>query len=208
MAKVMVVAGGEWQCPIVKTAKAMGHYVICTNLYEDSPAFQYSDIGEIADVLDKKRNLEIAQKYKPDAILTDQSDIAVSTVAYVAEKLGLKGIGVNKANLFSNKFLMRQFCEKNGFPYPKYQLCHTYEEAEIFFKTLQKAIIKPLDSQSSRGVYVIRTLDQLRKHFEDTLQFSNTEKAILIEQYIEGKEFTVDGLKYMDDYFVTAISIR
>lgn len=30
MAKIMVIAGGEWQCPIVQTAKSMGHTVICS----------------------------------------------------------------------------------------------------------------------------------------------------------------------------------
>ncbi len=63
MAKIMVVAGGSWQCPIVKTAKEMGHYVICTNLYEDSPAFKYADAGLVANVLDKEGNLEIAKEY-------------------------------------------------------------------------------------------------------------------------------------------------
>ena len=52
MAKIMVIAGGEWQCPIVQTAKSMGHTVICSNLYEDSPAFIYADVGEDEDVLD------------------------------------------------------------------------------------------------------------------------------------------------------------
>ena len=89
----MVIAGGAWQCPIVKSAKKMGHFVICSNLYEDSPAFQFADVGIVADVLDKDKNLEIAREYRPDAVLTEQSDIAVPTVAYIAEQLGLKGIG-------------------------------------------------------------------------------------------------------------------
>lgn len=55
MAKIMVIAGGEWQCPIVQTAKSMGHTVICSNLYEDSPAFTYADVGEVADVLDREK---------------------------------------------------------------------------------------------------------------------------------------------------------
>ena len=55
----MVVAGGEWQCPLVQKIKEMGYYVICTNLYENSPAFQYADIGIVVDVLDKEKNLEI-----------------------------------------------------------------------------------------------------------------------------------------------------
>ena len=41
----------------------MGHFVICSNLYEDSPAFVYADVCEVANVLDKEKNLEIAKKY-------------------------------------------------------------------------------------------------------------------------------------------------
>lgn len=73
----MVVAGGNWQVELVKKAKSMGHYVICSNLYEDSPAFPYAEACEVADVLDKEKNLEIAKKYQPDAVLSDQSDIAI-----------------------------------------------------------------------------------------------------------------------------------
>ena len=206
MAKIMVVAGGDWQCPIVKTAKKMGHQVICSNLYENSPAFAYADVGEVANVLDKEKNLEIAKKYMPDAILTDQSDIAVPTVAYVAEQLGRKGIGEDEARLFTNKYAMRDFCKEHGFAYPKYKLCHTVAEAGELLDELHKIIIKPLDSQSSRGVHIIENGEELEQCFPDAMQYSNSEKAVLAEQYIEGREFTVDGIKTEDAYHVTAIS--
>ena len=206
MAKIMVIAGGEWQCPIVQTAKSMGHTVICSNLYEDSPAFTYADVGEVADVLDREKNLWIAKKYKPDAVLTDQSDIAVPTVAYVAEQMHLKGIGEEKAELFTNKYKMREFCEKHGFPSPVCYHCTDYREAEEALKKLGRAIIKPLDSQSSRGIYIIDSPEQLKEVFEKSMSYSNNEKAVLVEQYIEGTEFTVDGVKTASGYQVTAIS--
>ena len=206
MAKIMVIAGGEWQCPIVQTAKSMGHTVICSNLYEDSPAFAYADVGEVADVLDREKNLWIAKKYKPDAVLTDQSDIAVPTVAYVAEQMHLKGIGEEKAELFTNKYKMREFCEKHGFPSPVCYHCTDYREAEEALKKLGRAIIKPLDSQSSRGIYIIDSPEQLKEVFEKSMSYSNNEKAVLVEQYIEGTEFTVDGVKTASGYQVTAIS--
>lgn len=208
MAKIMVIAGGDWQCPIVKTAKKMGHYVICTNLYENSPAFKYADASEVANVLDRETNLKIAQKYQPDAILTDQSDIAVPTVAYVSEKLGLRGIGIEKAELFTNKYKMRDFCRQNGYPYPKYKLCYSLEETVDYFQNEIKAksIIKPVDSQSSRGVHIISSTEDLKENFNDALFYSNSEKAVLLEQYIDGTEFTIDGLKTKNGYCVTAIS--
>lgn len=206
MSKIMIVAGGNWQIPIIKTAKRMGHYVICSNLYEDSPAFAFADIGEVADVRDKTKNLEIAQKYMPDAILTDQSDIAVPTVAYIADELGLRGIGYDNAKLFTNKFAMREFCRANGFAYPEYQLCTEKSEAKQFLNKNGKSIVKPLDSQSSRGIHVVENAMDIDEYFDDALQYSNVEHAILIEQYIEGREFTVDGIKLDDTYHVTAIS--
>ncbi len=77
MAKIMVIAGGDWQIELIKKAKSMGHYVICSNLYEDSKGFRYADAGEVADVLDKEANLTIAKKYMPDAVISDQSDIVI-----------------------------------------------------------------------------------------------------------------------------------
>ena len=121
MPNVMVVAGGEWQLPLIRKAKELGNYVICSNLYADSPGFEVADIGEIADVLDKEKNLAIAKKHEVDIVITDQSDIAVPTVAYICQKLGIKGIGVDKAELFTNKYQMRVFGRNNGFATPEFE---------------------------------------------------------------------------------------
>ena len=206
MAKLMVVAGGSWQCPIVKTAKEMGHYVICTNLYEDSPAFELADVGLVANVLDKEKNLEIAKEYKPDAVLTEQTDIAVPTVAYISEKLGLKGIGIDVAARFTNKYKMREYASKAGIPMPQYKRCHNPDETAEFLADCAVSIIKPIDSQSSRGIHIVRSKEDIERYFDDCIQYSNAEKAILIEEFIEGTEFTVDGVMTSNEYVVTAIS--
>lgn len=206
MAKIMVIAGGTWQCPIVQMAKKKGYFVICSNLYEDSPAFKFADVGVVANVLDKEKNLEIAREYKPDAVLTEQTDIAVTTVAYVAEKLGIKGVGLDIAGRFTNKYKMREFTSKAGFPSPRFKLCHSIEEAKEFLQEVPHSIIKPIDSQSSRGIHIVKSEADIEENFADCIQYSNAEKAIVIEEYIEGTEFTVDGLKTQDDYVVTAIS--
>lgn len=207
MSKIMVIAGGEWQCPLVKNIKEMGHEIICSNLYEDSPAFKYADYCEVADVLDKEKNLEIALKYLPDAVLTDQSDIAVTTVAYVADKLGIKGIGLNIAEQFTNKRKMREFCKNNNFPTPAYKECDSKCTAQEFFRKVgKKMIMKPLDSQSSRGVHIINCEGDIEKYFDETVSFSNSTNSVLLEEYIKGTEFTVDGIMTPDGYYTTAIS--
>lgn len=206
MARVMVIAGGTWQCPIVKTAKQMGYYVICSNLYEDSPAFAYADVGLVANVLDREKNLRLAMEYKPDAVLTDQTDIAVPTVAYLAEQLGLRGIGTDVADRFTNKFKMREYASKADITLPQYKLCYCIEDAVDFLREVPLCIIKPIDSQSSRGIHIVSSREDIERYFDDCVQYSNAEKAILIEEYIDGTEFTVDGVKTTDEYVVLAIS--
>ena len=208
MAKIMVIAGGDWQIELIKKAKKMGHYVICSNLYEDSPAFPYADACELANVLDKEKNLEIANKYKPDAVISDQSDIAVPTVAYLNEKLGLKGIGIEKANLFTDKSLQREYCSSHGIAIPEYTICKTPEDADSMLDKYGKIIIKPIDSQSSRGVFTIESKEQLREKYQETLSWSNREKTFLAEQYIDGDEFTIDGLVINGHHYPLCVSVK
>lgn len=204
---LMVIAGGTWQVPIIKKAKELGYTVTNSNLYEDSIGFRYADYSAVADVKDKKTNLEIAKKYGVDGVVTDQSDIAVPTVAYVAEQLGLPSIGKYYAELFTDKFMMREFCRKHGFFYPEYKLCSTKEEAIDFFNQIgKKIVIKPIDSQSSRGVYIVNDESEIVKCFEDTQQYSKDGASVLAERFIEGTEFTIDGVKTLEGHVSLCIS--
>lgn len=206
MKKVMIVAGGIWQVPIVKKAKEMGLFVINTNIYEDSPTTKLVDAFEVVDVLDKEKNLEVAKKYKPDAVITDQSDIAVPTVAYINERLKLNGIGSEVAYRFTNKYEMRIFCRENGFPCPDFKLCSSAEEVREFFYKNKKIIIKPIDSQASRGVFIINDENMIEQLFEKTVMYSNSKRVVLAEKFIEGTEFTVDGIKTSEKHHSLAIS--
>lgn len=207
MKTVMVIAGGNWQVPLIKKLKEEGYIVVVSNLYPDSIGFKYADYAEVADVRDKKRNLEIALKYNADVIVTDQSDIAVPTVAYVSEKMALPTIGLEMAELFTNKYMMRSFCEQNGFAYPDYKRVTSIEDALEVYKTWDKtAIIKPLDSQSSRGVFIINTSQDIIDNFEETQSFSGDKESVLIEQYIYGTEFTADGIVCNGKHYTLAIS--
>lgn len=207
MERVLIIAGGAWQVPLVRRAKELGYETVNSNLYEDSPAFEYADYCEVANVLDKEKNLEIAKKYQVNAVLTDESDIAVPTVAYVAETLGLPTIGRKKAALFTNKYQMRCFCRDHGLKTPEFCECRTPEEVICFMKELGKAVImKPLDSQSSRGVYIVENEAAVREHFEEAKSYSSDKTSVLAERYIHGTEFTVDGIMEDGRHYSLAVS--
>lgn len=193
--KVIVLPGAEAQIPMVKKIKSIGYQVVVFNPYENSPAFSYADDSCKVDILNKEKCLEYAKNIKPDGIISDMCDIAMPTVAYLSEELGLYSLGQRCASLFTDKWQMRRFCEENNLLSPRYKICYTLEEAKTFFKELDmKCIIKPLDSNSSRGVFTIETVSDIEAYFDVALSFSKCKKAVLVEQYINGTEFTIDGL--------------
>lgn len=208
MRTIMVIPGTAAQIPVIKRIKELGYDVVCVNPYEKSPAFSYADYAEQYDILDVDACIRIAQKYNVCAVISDECDIAMPTVAAVSEALNLPSIGSKLAKLYTNKNEMRSFSEEHGFPYPKYKQCLTLDEAKLFFYKLdkKKMIIKPLDSNSSRGVYIVNSLDDLENKFEESIKFSHSINAVLCEEYIEGTEFTIDGIVLNGKHYSLAVS--
>ena len=148
----MIVGAGRDQVPIIKKAQQMGFFTIVVSVSGNYPGFAIADKSYEIDIVQKERVLEIAQVEKICGVVTDQLDAAVPTVAYVAEKMGLPGIGYDCALKFTNKFTMRQICEEIGIPVPKHFQAATLDEAVHCAKELDfPFMIKPVDGGEAKG---------------------------------------------------------
>lgn len=204
---VLVLPGSNWQVELVKKIKSMGHNVFVVNPFENSPCFKFSDGHLQSDIFDIDKVFEYCAENKIDSIISDECDIAMPLVAEIGEKFSFSSIDKESAKLYTDKFLMREFCRKNGIKYPEYKLCKTVDDAlELFNEIKVPLIIKPLDSNASKGVYKVETKEDICKHFEETLSFSRSRKYVLAERYITGTEFTIDGIKTPSNHYTLAIS--
>ena len=195
---VIVLPGTKWQIPLVQKLKRRGYRVIVLDYYENQPAYEYADEYRIVDILDKEKVYEIAKEYSSLAVLSDECDIATPTVAWVSEKMGKPTIGMKMADLYTNKYSMRAFAKKNNFATPLYFKCFSLDEAITVYRNYhKKMIMKPLDGNSSRGVFSINCQQDIQNHFCESLRYSKKEKCVLLEEYIDGVEFSVDGIKIM-----------
>mgnify|MGYP003303646525 CR=1 FL=1 len=204
MKRVMILGANNFMLPLILKAKEEGYYTIVVSPDENEPGFVYADEGIILDIRDKEAILEKARTLKIDGIITDQAETPVRTVAYVAEQLGLPGIGTDTAELFTNKYLMREKCREIGLDIIKYQVVTECEEAVTFYRKLHNegatfAIMKPIDSAGSRGVVKIESEDTIRELFEYTKAASKT-GTVIIEEYIDGKELLLDGVTVNNTY--------
>ncbi len=205
--KIVVIPGSHWQIPIVEKIRKMGHKAFVVNPYEGSPAFLFADGHLQADMFDEEAVMAYCQQLGADAILSEECDIAMPALAKYGKQLGLKVLSEDDARLFTDKFAMRDFCKQHGLPYPEYKKCYLIEEAQEFFREVnKKMIMKPLDSNSSRGVFTINNIEDIDKYFSESLSYSRIQKAVLLERFIEGTEFTIDGIKTPKKHYSLAIS--
>lgn len=204
---IVVLPGIQWQSKLVKKLRKMGHRVTVISPAKDSAAFMFCSDSIVSDIFATENYLPQLDKQKVDAVLSDECDIATELVARLADHFKVPSQTVPMAQLYTNKVKMREFLQAHNLPCPAFKICHSLDEAVEFYRNLNKLmIIKPIDSNSSHGIFTIHSEEELREHFAEAQSFSRTDKAVICEQYIHGTEFTVDGIKTEYGHVCLAIS--
>lgn len=208
MKKIMILGAGSGQIPFICAARQKGYNTIVVSPKGNYPGFAFANKCYYFDTRDKEKILEVARFENISAIATDQTDVAVPTVAYVAENMGLRGIGQDLALKFTNKYEMRNAAKHVGIAVPRYAKASNLSEAiEIALEISFPIIIKPLDSSGSRGVIKIITQKELEQKFVETASFS-TDNSIIVEQFIEGREYLADGFAMEGIYHTLDVGIK
>lgn len=154
-------------------------------------------------IVEKEQILNICCEKQIDGVCTIASDVAAPTVAYMAEQLGLTGNTYHAAVLANNKFLMREAFTKAGV------LCPTYHRvtsiAEIPYKNIFPLIVKPTDRFGSLGITKVENQDNLQQAMSTALDCSFKKEAV-IEEYIEGREISVEFISYHGKHYPLQIT--
>ena len=193
MQNILLIGAGDFQLPLVQRASLSYNVLLAAPVVSD--AFKpYIKDSLLIDVRDKEAILAYAKEHAVCGVTTDQTDIAVRSVAYVAEQLGLPGIGYETGCLFTDKSLMRDRMQELGIKLLPHRTVSSEEEAQAFYAEIGgDVIIKPLDTQGSRGVQVCRSAAELRSKYAEADRWSSNH-CVLIERYATGREFVVEGI--------------
>lgn len=190
MKKILVLGAGIMQIPIIKRIKSLGFIPVVADYAVDAPGFKFSDNNYIVSTLDYEGILKVAIEERIDGILTT-SDAPVRVVSKVAKKLGLPAMSEETAEVCTNKLKQRLIFKANNVRCPFFEIVET-NSRDISFTTLP-CIVKPIDSSASRGVTIVNNVEELRKSIDYAFEYSKSDK-VLVEQFIEGREFSVETL--------------
>lgn len=202
--KLAIIGASYLQMPLVKKTKEMGVESICFAWEEGAVCKDECDRFYPVSTVDKEEILRICREIKIDGITTIASDVAVLTVNYVAEKMGLVGNPDKYSLTATNKYLMRQCFMEHDVPSPKFCLTDgTIPKAVRSFR--YPVIVKPTDRSGSRGVEKVDTAEEIQAAIERACKESFQKKAV-IEEFVEGREISVESISYKGKHYVLQIT--
>lgn len=195
MKKIAIIGANSFQNRLIIKAKEMGYE---THVF----AWQCGDIGEkTADyfypisIVEKEQILEECKRIKPCGIASIASDLAVITVNYVAEALGLPCNEYRHSAICTNKYEMRRAFMDGGVPCPRFLKVSAVPDENELAGFSYPLIVKPTDRSGSRGITKVMSYEELASAIDLAVEHS-FEKCAVIEEYIDGDEYSCECISY------------
>ncbi|MDR0707922.1 MAG: ATP-grasp domain-containing protein [Treponema sp.] len=138
--------------------------------------------------------------------MTAGTDFSAS-VAWVAERLGLPGLPYEAALNASDKERMRFCFKRDGVPSPAFTTLSAAPAAGWEAPFPFPVVVKPVDNMGARGCRRADTVEDLQEAIHEALPFSRSNK-IIIEEYMEGPEFSVDAIVCQGEITIAGLADR
>ena len=189
MRKALLLCSSHNDLGLIRALRKLGYYIICTGNKENLPGQKWCDEFVKADYSDKDLVLEIAKKYKVDAVVQCCNDFGVYSAAYVAEKLGLPGYDSYETTLtLHNKDLFKKFARENDILSPISESFSDENSAIGYAKNCSYPIIvKPTDCSAGNGIHradnAVEAFDCIKEAFK-----KSRAKRIVIEPFVTGSQ--------------------
>lgn len=199
-----IIGATYFQLPLILKAEEMGY---TTHVF----AWEAGDVGESSadffypiSIVEKDEILSKCREIGICGICSIASDLAIITVNYVAEKMGLTGNSMICTKKSTNKHLMRRAFEKGGDPSPRSVM--VYKDTDLSSLELEYPIIvKPTDRSGSRGIQKLISPKFLENAVDKAMSLSFEKKA-LVEEFAEGQEYSVEFISYHGKHHFLALT--
>ena len=192
----MILGAGPFQAPGIRKAAELGCHVITVDFIPDNIGHFSGHQYVNCSTTDKTSVLRAAIDLKIDGICTFSSDVAVPTVAYVSEQLGLPGASTIAAETMATKHRFREFLKDGRISCPAFI---SGDEFSLIANKIQSLcppiIFKPVDTSGSRGVTRVDQVDleSCEAAFLKAQGFSRSQ-TVCVEEFVHGIEVGGDAI--------------
>lgn len=203
--KIAIIGASYLQLPLVLKCKELNYHSVCFAYKEGAVCAEFCDQFYPISILDKEEILAICRELEIDAVLTIASDVAVSTVNYVAENLNLIGNPTSSSILCTDKNKMKEALNKHHLPTAKFCQLTEVEDFHLLSLFNYPLIVKPADRSGSLGVTKIDSSEALLLAFEIAKQHA-LNGTVIVEEFIIGKEISVESISFEGKHYFLAFT--
>lgn len=189
--KALILGVGNAQLDIIRYLKDKGWWILaCSNQCHEK-TIELVDRFELIDILDTDSLESLAREENVHLVYSIGSDLAVESIARIASNLGLSTfIEPKTSQLLSNKLFLRDFLTTNNLSPVRFKKICTRED--IIGWDIYPCVVKPVDSQGQRGVYIAYTAQDIETGLTESLNYSRS-KMLIVEEYLDGPEISVNA---------------
>lgn len=203
MKRIAIIGANIFQNKLIVHAKELGYETHVFAWECGDPGEKSADFFYPISIREKELILEKCKEIKPIAVCSIGSDLAVLTVNYVARKLGLNGNSELCDRLSTNKYEMREAFKRAGIYTPKHIKVTCSKRCG--FNINYPVIVKPTDRSGSRAITCVYDEKELESAVQRAIDQS-FEKAAIIEEFIEGKEYSCECISFEGKHQILALT--
>lgn len=195
MKKLLMIGAGFLQDFVIRKAVSMGYEVHALDANPHAVGFLHAQKHAVIDIVNEEACLGYAREQKVDGVMTAATDFGVMTAAFIAGKMGLKGISYDTAKLVKNKYLTRRALMDAHVDdtAQAWEVTRETDVASLAKRLEYPVMVKPCDGSGSRGAGRVDTPGEFQAACEKALLSSRSCRA-LVESFITGKEYGAESL--------------
>lgn len=201
---ILLFGVGDLQKSLIERCKLKNLFVVGIDPQSEATCRDIVSAFEVVDGHDFEKTIEVAEHYQVKGIITAATDKPLVMMSRVAEKLQLPFFSVETAEWSTDKLLMKKKFQDSDIKCAKGFLLKDIRELENL-DVDYPIIVKPRDNSGSRGVIYCKDSMDVESAVHEALQFTR-KGDVLIEEFIEGKEYSVESIHYQDASHVIQIT--
>jgi hypothetical protein len=210
MTRILCLGGGWQQIDVINLLIKSGHEVIVVDKNTSSPGFALSTSSIPIDFSNTDALMFYIQKNNIhfDICVSPNNESGIYPSNVIASHFKKKSIS-NRFSKFSiNKLALKEEIKSLSIAQPLFERVNLSNLESTCRKFLgMMIVVKPIDGAGSRGVSIIKcTKGRLSAAIAKALAYSNNDYC-LIEEFIDGVEFSIESFSYSPDLGHDIISI-
>ena len=201
-----IIGAGPFQKPLVEEAKRLGYKTHVFAWEKGADAKAVADFFYPISILEHQKILEVLKKLKIDGVLSIASEVAVPTVAFLAQELNLVGNSISCAKNTLDKILMKKkFIENRVSCSNGFELEMTTLDRIDPLDFSEAWVVKPSDRSGSLAVEKVWSVESAKKAAVKAIEASFSKKCV-IENFLNGDEFSAEMVSFQGTHKLVAVT--